>query len=282
MNKTLAKKNTLSLLLNLIVIIMLVITLYPVIVMISVSLKKLNDVFSVPVTLIPKDFSFENYLQVFKKMNITSGFISSIIITVGTIVLITSISIPAAFAFSKLDFYGKKPLYFLVLVSQMFAPVIIIIPLYSLLNKINLIDTYPSLILMNTTFNLAFIILMLKSTFDSVPKEVGEAAKIDGCNSIMTLLKIYVPVSTTGIAVAIIFAFTRTWNEFLFSFTFMSTTNKKPIIVSLYEILKNNPTLGVPWHYVMTGAVYTTVPLVVLFLLIRNYITGGHTEGAIK
>jgi len=282
MNKTLAKKNTLSLLLNLIVIIMLVITLYPVIVMISVSLKKLNDVFSVPVTLIPKDFSFENYLQVFKKMNITSGFISSIIITVGTIVLITSISIPAAFAFSKLDFYGKKPLYFLVLVSQMFAPVIIIIPLYSLLNKINLIDTYPSLILMNTTFNLAFIILMLKSTFDSVPKEVGEAAKIDGCNSIMTLLRIYVPVSSTGIAVAIIFAFTRTWNEFLFSFTFMSTTNKKPIIVSLYEILKNNPTLGVPWHYVMTGAVYTTVPLVVLFLLIRNYITGGHTEGAIK
>ena len=114
---------------------------------------------------------------------------------------------------------------------------------------------------------------MLKSVFDGVPKEVVEAAKIDGCSSFMTLSRIFVPVSKTGIAVAIIFAFTRTWNEFLFAFTYVSSTEKKTIIVSLYEILKNNPALGIPWHYVMTGAVYATVPLVILFILIRNYIT---------
>ena len=151
-----------------------------------------------------------------------------------------------------------------------------------MMNKLGLIDNWLSLVLMNTTFNLAFIVLMLKATFDSVPKEVVEAAKIDGCNSRMVMTKIFLPVSSTGIAVAVIFAFTRTWNEFLFAFTFISTTEKKPIIVSLYEILKNNPAVGIPWHYVMAGAMYTTVPLVILFICIRNYITGDHTAGAIK
>ena len=184
--------------------------------------------------------------------------------------------------FSNLRFHLKKQLYYLVLVSQMFAPVIIIIPLYSMMNAMGLIDKWASLVIMNTTFNLAFIVLMLKGTFDSVPREVVEAAKIDGCNNLSVMTRIFLPVSSTGITVAVIFAFTRTWNEFLFAFTFMSTTEKKPIIVSLYEILKNNPAVGIPWHYVMTGAVYTTVPLVILFLCIRNYITGDHTAGAIK
>jgi ABC-type glycerol-3-phosphate transport system permease component len=164
----------------------------------------------------------------------------------------------------------------------MFAPVIIIIPLYIMMNAMNLIDSYAGLIIMNVTFNLAFIVLMLKSSFETVPREVVEAAKIDGCSSFMTLRRIFVPISKTGIAVAVIFTFTRTWNEFLFAFTYISTSSKKPIIVGLYEILKNNPAVGIPWHLVMTSAVYATVPLVVLFILIRNNITGDLTAGAIK
>ena len=276
------KKKAGWILFGLLVVFILLVLMFPVVAMISVSLKKANDVFTMPVTWIPKVFAFENYVEVFRKMHIVNGFKASIIITSMTILLIMVIAIPAAYAFSNLNFYLKKQLYYLVLVSQMFAPVIVIIPLYSMMNKLGLIDNWLSLVLMNTTFNLAFIVLMLKATFDSVPKEVVEAAKIDGCNSRMVMTKIFLPVSSTGIAVAVIFAFTRTWNEFLFAFTFISTTEKKPIIVSLYEILKNNPAVGIPWHYVMAGAMYTTVPLVILFICIRNYITGDHTAGAIK
>ena len=260
----------------------LVVLLFPVAAMISVSLKRANDVFSLPVTWIPPVVQLQNYVDVFYKMNILDGFKSSIIVTAGSIVTIMLIDIPAAYAFSKLRFYLKKPLYYVALMSQMFAPVIIIIPLYNMMNNLGLIDSWLSLIIMNTTFNLAFIVLMLKSFFDNVPKEVVEAATIDGCSSFMTLTRIFVPISKTGIAVAIIFAFTRTWNEFLFAFTYISTTEKNPIIVSLYEILKNNPAVGIPWHYVMAGAVYATVPLVILFISIRNYITGDLTSGAIK
>ena len=282
MNSYRVKRNVKKLLFLLMVLLIIVTLLFPVAAMISVSLKKANDVFTMPVTWIPKVFAFENYVQVFRKMHILNGFKASLVITGMTIALIMVIAIPAAYAFSCLNFYCKKQMYYLVLVSQMFAPVIVIIPLYTMMNKMGLIDSWLSLVLMNTTFNLAFIVLMLKATFDGVPKEVVEAAKIDGCSPFMVMTRIFLPVSSTGIAVAVIFAFTLTWNEFLFAFTFISTTEKKPIIVSLYEILKNNPAVGIPWHYVMAGAMYTTVPLVILFICIRNYITGDHTAGAIK
>lgn len=282
MNSYRVKRNVKKFLFLLMVLLIIVTLMFPVAAMISVSLKKANDVFTMPVTWIPKVFAFENYVQVFRKMHILNGFKASLVITGMTIALIMVIAIPAAYAFSCLNFYCKKQMYYLVLVSQMFAPVIVIIPLYTMMNKMGLIDSWLSLVLMNTTFNLAFIVLMLKATFDGGPKEVVEAAKIDGCSPFMVMTRIFLPVSSTGIAVAVIFAFTRTWNEFLFAFTFISTTEKKPIIVSLYEILKNNPAVGIPWHYVMAGAMYTTVPLVILFICIRNYITGDHTAGAIK
>jgi multiple sugar transport system permease protein len=282
MNKFKLKKSVFNILFAAFIFLMLADLLLPVLAMISVSLKKANDVFSVPVTWIPQTVAWENYVEVFKKLDILDGFKSSIIVTGATIVVIMLIAIPAAYALSKLRFYFKKPTYYIVLVSQMFAPVIIIIPLYIMMNALDLIDSYTGLIIMNVTFNLAFIVLMLKSSFDTVPREVVEAAKIDGCSSFMTLRRIFVPISKTGIAVAIIFTFTRTWNEFLFAFTYISTSSKKPIIVGLYEILKNNPAIGIPWHLVMTSAVYATVPLVVLFILIRNNITGDLTAGAIK
>ena len=282
MNKTRMKRRAHSVLFVLMVLVMITVLFFPVLVMISVSLKQANDVFSTPVTLIPEVFAWENYVDVFKKMDVLTGFKNSIIVTGGSIFFTMLIAIPAAYALSKLKFYLKGPLYYLILVSQMFAPIIVIIPLDRLLNSWGWIDTYQGLIAMNVTFSLAFIILMLKSNFDNVPKETLEAAEIDGCSRFMSLLRVVIPISSTGIAVAVIFTFTRSWNEFLFAFTFNQSAEMKTIIVKLYEILKNNPAVGIPWHYVMAGAVMTTVPMVVLFICIRNYITGDATKGAIK
>ena len=282
MNKTRMKRRAHSVLFVLMVLVMITVLFFPVLVMISVSLKQANDVFSTPVTLIPEVFAWENYVDVFKKMDVLTGFKNSIIVTGGSIFFTMLIAIPAAYALSKLKFSLKGPLYYLILVSQMFAPIIVIIPLYRLLNSWGWIDTYQGLIAMNVTFSLAFIILMLKSNFDNVPKETLEAAEIDGCSRFMSLLRVVIPISSTGIAVAVIFTFTRSWNEFLFAFTFNQSAEMKTIIVKLYEILKNNPAVGIPWHYVMAGAVMTTVPMVVLFICIRNYITGDATKGAIK
>lgn len=276
------KKRGQAFLFALIVLVMITILFYPILVMISVSLKESTDVFTTPVTLIPKKIAWENYADVFRKMDVLTGFKNSTIVTGGSIIVTMLIAIPAAYALSKLKFHLKGILYYLILVSQMFAPIIVIIPLYQLLNAWGWIDTYQGLIAMNVTFSLAFIILMLKSSFDNVPQETLEAAQIDGCSRFMALVRVVVPISSTGIAVAVIFTFTRAWNEFLFAFTFNESSQMKTIIVKLYEIVKNNPAIGIQWHYVMAGAVMTTIPLVVLFICIRNYITGDATKGAIK
>lgn len=283
MNKRLsAKRSANRLLFAMMILVMVVVLFFPIVVMISVSLKEANDVFTSPVTIIPEVFAWENYVEVFHKMDILNGFKNSIIVTAGTIACTMLISIPAAYALSKLNFHFKASLYYLILVSQMFAPIIVIIPLYKLINSWGWIDTYQGLIAMNTTFSLAFIILMLKSTFDNVPKETLEAAQIDGCSQLRSLVSVVLPISSKGVAVATIFCFTRSWNEFLFAFTFNQSSSMKTIIVKLYEILKNNPALGIPWHYVMAGAVMTTIPMVVLFICIRGYITGDATKGAVK
>ena len=276
------KKRGQAFLFALIVLVMITILFYPILVMISVSLKESTDVFTTPVTLIPKKIAWEDYADVFRKMDVLTGFKNSAIVTGGSIIVTMLIAIPAAYALSKLKFHLKGILYYLILVSQMFAPIIVIIPLYQLLNAWGWIDTYQGLIAMNVTFSLAFIILMLKSSFDNVPQETLEAAQIDGCSRFMALVRVVVPISSTGIAVAVIFTFTRAWNEFLFAFTFNESSQMKTIIVKLYEIVKNNPAIGIQWHYVMAGAVMTTIPLVVLFICIRNYITGDATKGAIK
>lgn len=265
-----------------VVIAMIVLLLFPEVAMISVSLKEGTSVFTTPVKWIPEKFEWGNYVEVFKKMDVLTGFKNSLIVTAGSIACILLIGIPAAYALSKLEFVGKTFIYYMVLVSQMFAPIIVVIPLYRMLNSWGLINTYTGLIAMNTTFNLAFIVLMLKSHFDNVPKETLEAATIDGCTKIGGLVRVAIPISSMGIIVAVIFAFTKTWNEFLFAFTYTSTTSMKTIIVKLYEILKNNPAVGIPWHLVMAGAVITTVPVVILFISIRKYITGDATKGAIK
>lgn len=276
------KKRARMFLFLLAVLVMVVLLFFPIVVMISVSLKESGDVFTTPVTLIPQTFAWENYVEVFEKMDVLTGFKNSAIVTGGSIIVTMLIAIPAAYALSKLKFHLKGILYYLILVSQMFAPIIVIIPLYQLLNAWGWIDTYQGLIAMNVTFSLAFIILMLKSTFDNVPQETLEAAQIDGCGRFMSMIRVVMPISSTGIAVAVIFTFTRAWNEFLFAFTFNETSQMKTIIVKLYEIVKNNPAMGIQWHYVMAGAVMATVPLVILFICIRNYITGDATKGAIK
>lgn len=276
------KKRAGGILLLLIILIMVTVLFFPVLVMISVSLKEAQNVFTTPVTLIPEVFAWRNYVDVFEKMNILVGFKNSIIVTAGSITAIMLIAIPAAYALSKLKFHLQTPLYYVILVSQMFAPIIVIIPLYKILNSWGWIDSYQGLIAMNTVFSLAFIILMLKSTFDGVPTETLEAAEIDGCSRLRTLISVVLPISSKGVAVATIFCFTRAWNEFLFAFTFNETGKMKTVIVQLYDILKNNPALGIPWHYVMAGAVMTTIPMVILFLCIKNYITGDATKGAIK
>ena len=269
------KKKAGWILFGVLVVVILLILMFPVAAMISVSLKKANDVFTMPVTWVPKVFAFENYVEVFRKMHIVNGFKASVIITSMTIILIMVIAIPAAYAFSNLNFYFKKQLYYLVLVSQMFAPVIVIIPLYSMMNKMGLIDNWLSLVLMNTTFNLAFIVLMLKATFDSVPKEVVEAAKIDGASDTRVMFSIVIPLLKPIIVFTIVQSSIGMFNLFTEPFILTNSSwtggvNNGGLTLMMY-LLNKAPQGGNSYGYASACAYVITIMIVIISVFVNKF-----------
>jgi len=256
--------------------------LYPISVMLSMTFKDLDEIFLSPATWIPHRLMFENWALAFERIPILQYMGNSLKVVSGTIILTLFISTLAAYAFSKLKFYFKKFIMYMTLVLQMFSPVIVILPLFMMLRKINLIDNHMGLILLNTTFCIPFVAFLIKGFFDIIPNEVEEAAFIDGCSRLKVLTKIMIPLTLNGLAIASIFIFILTWNEFLFAYTFISTQSKEMVVVALLKILKTNPNNAIQWNVLMVAAVYVTLPVVILFTFVKKYMINSVTEGSIK
>ncbi len=256
--------------------------LYPVFVMLSIAFKDLDEVFLSPATWLPRRLMFENWIIAFNRIPIVQYMSNSVKVVLGTMILTLFITTLAAYAFSKLEFYFKKLIIYLTLVLQMFSPVIVVMPLFVMLKRINLIDTHMGLILLNTTFCIPFVSLLIKGFFDIIPNEVEEAAFIDGCGRFQVLVRIMIPLILNGLAIASVFIFILTWNEFLFAYTFISSQDKEMVVVALLKILKTNPNNAIQWNVLMVAAVYVTIPVTVLFGFVRKYMINSVTEGAIK
>ena len=277
-----SKNKTFNIVCWIFVVIFLMITIFPFFWILISSFKPESEIFGANAyRIIAENPTLENYRTVIVEKGMLRAIGNSFVMSAATTFYVVIVASMSAYIISRFKFKGKALLMGLILAVAMFPQMIVVGPIFNMFYKLKILNTYW-VCLAYSTITLPSAVWIMVAHFNQVPLALEEAAKIDGCSPFMVMTRIFLPVSSTGIAVAVIFAFTRTWNEFLFAFTFISTTEKKPIIVSLYEILKNNPAVGIPWHYVMAGAMYTTVPLVILFICIRNYITGDHTAGAIK
>jgi ABC-type glycerol-3-phosphate transport system permease component len=200
-----------------------------------------------------------------------------------TLIINICIAIPASYALSSLDFFGKKMVILLALISQMFIPVLIIVPIFEIIKVIGLIDTSLGLVLVNSAFSIAFVSLLLKGFFEKIPKEIEEAALNDGCNRFSTLFRIYIPISKAGIVVTAIYNAILVNNEFLFANTLIMSDKKNMMIVALFKLIKSNPyAWEITMNHVMTAAILAALPIQIMFLLIRRHLTKGLLSGAIK
>ncbi|NLJ64708.1 MAG: carbohydrate ABC transporter permease [Christensenellaceae bacterium] len=260
----------------------LLVILYPILVMLSVAFKDLDEIFLSPATWLPRRLMFENWINVFDQIPLFEYTFNSIKVVSLTIAFTLIVTVMAAYAFSKLDFYMKKTLMYLTMVLQMFSPVILIMPLFKMMSSINLYDEHMSLVLLNTTFCIPFVTFLIKGYFDIIPREVEEAAFIDGCSKFGVLMRIMMPLAKSGLAIAGIFTFILTWNEFLFAYTMISSRQKEMVVVALQKILKTNPVNSVQWNTLFVAAVYVTIPVTILFAIVRGKMLSTVTEGAIK
>lgn len=236
-NASVKKKNTrntvLRVLLYVVIIAICLITLYPYFVTVCTALKSRAEIFSMNGTIFPVEAIWSNFTDVWKLAPMSNYMMNSIVIAGGSTLLAMVCGIPAAYALSRMKFKGQTAFLGFVIVSQMFAPVVLLIGIYKVMMAFHLTNSIIGLIFINAAFNQAFAIWLLRGTFLSISPEMEQAATIDGCNRVHALLRILLPVAAPGIVTALIFVFINAWNEYTVALTLISTDTFKPLTVGI-------------------------------------------------
>ena len=273
------KHIVLRVLLYLFVILVVLVTLYPYFVMFTTAAKSRAEIYSTDGTLLPLHWLWQNFKDIWTLAPLSRYFINSLIVAGGSTLIAIVCGIPAAYALARMKFKGKKIFLGIVIISQMFAPVVLLIGIYKVMMFLHLTNSILGLIFINAAFNQAFAIWFLRGTFISISAEMEQAATIDGCNRVQALIRILLPVAAPGIVTALIFVFINAWNEYTVALTLISTDTFKPLTVGINIFNGYNM---IEWQYLFAASLYAIVPVVVLFIGIEKNLVGGLTSGGVK
>jgi multiple sugar transport system permease protein len=260
-------------------VLILLFLLFPFFVMVSTMLKTGKDVYSAPPMWIPTHIEWPNFTNVWIQADLARYFIASIIVALGATVLNTLLCVPSAYAVARLRFPGRKFAMYLLLMIEMFSPVIVIISLFKVVAGFRMLDTFGALIILDALFTVAFNTWMMNGYFKTIPKDIEEAALIDGCTRVQTMTRIMLPIAVPGLVTVMIYAFIFAWNEFLFALTLMSSKNKMPLTIALFNFSGQYNT---QWQYLTMAAFLALIPVLVLFYLIERRLVAGLAGGAVK
>jgi multiple sugar transport system permease protein len=251
------------------------------------------EAISIPVHLIPEEPTLEHWRDyLFPKppgeaANIGAatarvfrrGVFNSMVIAISVTIANLIIASFAAYSLARIDFIGSSIMMLFYLLSRSVPAVAIMIPMFILIQKWGLVDTHIVVIIAHTTFTLPFTIWILRGYFKTIPREMDEAAYVDGCGRIQTLFRIFLPVAVPGLVAAGIFSFMMSWGEFLFALLFTSTEKSKTITVMASSFTAD---VDVSWTIIATGGVIAVVPPLLLILIFQKYLISGLTSGAVK
>lgn len=253
--------------------------LFPVLWVLSMSLRQPGEVLSYPVQFLPQQLTFQPYERVINGSAMLTWIFNSLKIAVLEVAGIIFVTVPAAYAFSRFDFRGKKYVLFGVLLFQMISPVVIVIPMYNMMAQLNLLNSHIGLILLYIGLQVPFSIWLLKSYFDTIPKGLDEAARVDGCTRLQTLIYVLLPSMAPGIAVVAIFNFVFAWAEFVMAFTILGESDLYTVSIGLFSFQGQYST---DWRVIAAASVIAMLPLLVMFVGLQRYFIKGLVEGAVK
>ena len=278
-HKKSTKNTVLRVLFYVVIILVCLFTLYPYFVTVCTALKSRAEIFSVNGTILPVEPMWSNFINVWKRAPLAQYAMNSLLIAGGSTLLAMLCGIPAAYALSRMKFKGKTAFLGFVIVSQMFAPVVLVIGIYKVMAVLGFTDSIVGLIFVNAAFNQAFTIWLLRGTFMSISPEMEQAATIDGCTRIQALIRILLPVAAPGIVTTLIFIFINAWNEYTVALTLISTDTSKPLTVGINIFNGYNM---IEWQYLFAASLFAILPVVILFMGIEKNLTSGLTAGGVK
>ena len=256
-----------------------VVFVFPIYEIVKVSVESSGSMLSTEFHLLPQGATLDNYARVLGDPRFVRSVLNSFIYAGGTTAVSLVVAISAAYAYSRMSFRGKRTTLWTMILLQAFPGIATIVPLYILFNRFGLIDTYQGLIIAYTAGTLPFSIWMMKSFFDTIPKEIEEAALVDGATVNQAFIRVVLPLSLPGIAITALFGFISGWTEFILAITFINSEELQPLSVVLYGIIGRNTT---EWSYFAAESVIFALPVVLCFLFFQRYLIGGLTVGSVK
>lgn len=278
--KPLTLKNAvLRTLLYLVVIIVCVVTLYPYFAMVCTALKSRAEIFSMNGTILPIHALWSNFIDIWSRAPMANYMLNSLLIAGGSTLIAMLCGIPAAYALARMKFKGQTAFLGFVIVSQMFAPVVLLIGIYKVMSILSLTDSILGLVFINAAFNQAFTIWLLRGTFMGISAEMEQAATIDGCNRIQGMTKVLLPVAAPGIVTTLIFIFINAWNEYTVALCLISTSEKEPLTVGINVFNGYNM---IEWQYLFAASLFAIIPVVILFMGIEKNLVSGLASGGVK
>lgn len=258
-------------------------TLFPIYWLFVISVKPAVELFSTP-DVILRSFYWENYIEVLNDPTLRRYMVNSLIVSTGNAILVTTLGFMACYAMSRYDLGGKESVFFWTITNRMAPPAAFLLPLYLLLTQVfrfgdfMLFDSRIGLILIYCVFNLPFAIWTLRPTVDAIPKDLDEAATVDGASTWLVITEVIVPLARPGLAVTLILTWVFAWNEFLLAAT-LTSFKARTLTTGLSEYVTST---GTNWGIMAAIAVYTLIPALIVFGLVQRHIVAGLTFGAVK
>lgn len=275
------KKKIKNTLMTVIAVVLFVAMMFPLYWMIITSFKEEKMVFSTPPQLFPLKPTISAYVIQFTStvFNILQGLKNSMIISFFAMVISVVLSIPAAYGMARFKLKGKRIILLLFMVSQMLPQISTLVPNFIIFQKLSIYNTYLAPIFADATLGIPFCILMLRTYFISIPKEIDEAARIDGCNSLQSFIKVVLPMCSGGVAVSFVFSLLFAYSDLVYSLTYINDSTKWPVTVGIYNAIGR---YGTAWSQAMAFGTIVAAPVIILFIFMQKYIVEGLTAGSVK
>lgn len=245
----------------------------------SASIKAPQEIIARVPTFVPQSFTWQHYEKLLRSSAYPTYLWNSILVALGTMAITVTLSTLAAYGLYRTRFPGRRAIFRVILVTYAFPGVLLLIPLYTMMSALGLIDRLVALIIVNVTFASPFAVWMLQAFFRTIPSELEEAAALDGASRLQVMLKIILPLSAPGVASIAIFAFIMSWTEYMFASVLIASDAHRTLPAGLAGIIGQ---YQVDWGLLLAGATLTTLPVILLFSFVGRHFVEGLTTGAVK
>ncbi|MEM7443135.1 MAG: carbohydrate ABC transporter permease [Pseudomonadota bacterium] len=257
---------------------LVVLTLFPFAVMFITALKPAGEVLTP--SWVPSRLAWENFVTMWTATGFGSALWNSIYVGVLSTAIAIVVSIPFAYALNRYRFVAKGFLRQFLLVTQMLSPIVLVIGLFRLAVAVGLVDSVNSVVLIYGAFNIAFTVWMLQSYFATIPKDLEEAAWLEGASHTAALIRVFLPLAIPAIAVTAIFSFINAWNEFVIALTMLRRQESYTLPIQIFSLVAGRYTIE--WHHVMAASLVATIPVAIIFAWLQRYLVRGLGVGAVK